>query len=226
MSQFPGAANADQVPPPPPAAPPTAPGMLAIPDRPAAWPSVVGIICIVFGALGVIGGLWGIASHVMMMLGTMPVQTMGAGAAGPEILPTIKAMMPMMVAGEVLKFALGIALIVVGWLMHARRPIARPAAVWWSLGKIVVTIGTTAYAGWMQYVIMGEVMRVMAEDPNAPPQIQGVMTGVMAATVGMAVVWGLAWGCALPAFLLIWFSRAKVGAEVGRWANRPHGRST
>ncbi|MBX3402566.1 MAG: hypothetical protein KF699_04040 [Phycisphaeraceae bacterium] len=224
MSQFPGAENADQVPPPPPAAPPTAPGMLAIPDRPAAWPSVVGIICIVFGALGVIGGMWGIGSNVMMMLGTMPVQTMGAGPAGPELLPLIKSMMPFIVAGEALKFLLGIALIVVGWLMHARRPMARPAAVWWSLAKIFATIAGTAYAGWMQYVIMMEVTRMMAEDPNAPPQMQGVMTGVMVATIAMTVIWSLAWGCALPAFLLIWFSRAKVKAEVGRWASRQHGR--
>jgi F0F1-type ATP synthase membrane subunit c/vacuolar-type H+-ATPase subunit K len=96
--------------------------------------------------------------------------------------------------------------------------------VWWSLAKILVTIVTTAYAGWMQYVIMAQVARAMAEDPSAPPQMQGVMTGVMAATIGITVIWGLAWGWALPVFLLIWFSRAGVRAEVGRWTAPHHGR--
>lgn len=225
MSQFPGAADAEQqVPPPLPAAPPTMPGVLTIPDRPATWPSVVGIICIVLGALGVLGGMWGIASNVMVLLGTMPVQAMGAGPAEPDLVPKIESMMPVIIAGEVFKFALGVALIVVGWMINSRRAAARPAAIWWSLAKIVVTIIGTAFAAWMQYVIMTEVTRAVTDDPNAPPQMQGVMTGVLAVTLALTILWGLAWGCMLPAFLLIWFSRAKVKGQVARWAEGQHGR--
>lgn len=209
--------------PPFPAAPPTAPGMLSVPNRPAAWPSVVGVICIVFGGLGVLGGLWGAASNIMMLLGTMPVQPMGGGPTNIDLLPTFRTMAPMVITGEALKVVLSVALILVGVAMHKRNPIARPAAVWWSIAKIVLSIAVAAVTAWVQYEIMTEVMNAMSQDPNVPAQMKGVMTGVMAGAIGMAVLFGIAWGGALPIFLLIWFSRAKVRAEVQRWIDRRHG---
>lgn len=220
MSQFPP--DTQPTPYPMPLAPPTTPGALSVPLRPAVWPSVLGIICIVFGALGALGGLWGVASSVMMMLGTMPVQTMGP--ATPELTQSIRTLAPMQISAEGLKFLCGSALILVGWFMYRRRPVARPAAVWWSIAKIVVALGSTALAAWLQYTIMTEVSQAVAADPSAPAQMQGVMTGVMVATIGMMVVWGVLWGCALPVFMLVWFSRATVRAEVARWAGRPQGR--
>ncbi len=221
MSRFPP--ESQPTPHPGPLAPPTTPGALSIPDRPAAWPSVLGIVCIVLGALGTLGGLWGVASSVMMMTGAMPVQTMGAGPATPDIAQSIRTMAPMQIVAEALKFLCGSALMLVGWFMYRRRPVARPAAVWWSIAKIVVALGSTAIAAWMQYVIMTDISRAVAADPSAPAQMQGVMTGMMAATIGVMVVWGIVWGCALPVFMLVWFSRAGVRAEVARWADRQHG---
>lgn len=208
--------------PPFPAAPPTVPGMLSVPDRPAAWPSVVGVLCMVFGGLGVLGGVWGAASNIMMLLGTMPVQPMGGGPTNIDLLPTFRTMAPLVIGGEALKVVLSVALILVGVAIHKRKPIARPAAVWWSIAKIVLSIAVAAVTAWVQYEIMSEVIDAMSQDPNVPAQMKGVMSGVMAGAIGMAVLFGIAWGGALPIFLLIWFTRARVRAEVQRWAERGH----
>jgi hypothetical protein len=33
----------------------------------------------------------------------------------------------------------------------------------------------------------------------------------------IGTILGIAWGCALPIFMIVWFTRSKVRAEVSTW---------
>lgn len=200
-------------------APPTIPGELSIPERPAAWPMVVGVVCIVFGALGALGGVWGVASQLMVLMGTIPVQTYGTGPT-PDLTATIKQMAAPQIAAEAVKLLLGVLLILIGAAVTKRKPIARPAAIWWSLAKVIAAVVSTAIGVWAQYIIMDQVQQAMLADPNAPQQLRTVLPMVMFGTAGMIALMQLIWQWALPIFLLIWFTRPKVRTEVARWANR------
>jgi len=58
---------------------------------------------------------------------------------------------------------------------------------------------------------------MLEEDPNAPAAMLGVFGTVMAIIGPMILVFAIVWGWALPIFMLIWFSRRKIKAEIAQW---------
>ncbi|UCD29964.1 MAG: hypothetical protein JSV03_05675, partial [Planctomycetota bacterium] len=56
-----------------PGVPPTVPGEMVMPAPTSTWPTVVGIIAIVLGALGILGGIWGAVFSLFGPITIMPM---------------------------------------------------------------------------------------------------------------------------------------------------------
>ena len=64
---------------------------------------------------------------------------------------------------------------------------------------------------------MDAMQRMLEEDPNTAAAIPGFFGTFMAILGPLTLVLGIVWGWALPIFMLIWFSRRKIKAEIAQW---------
>jgi hypothetical protein len=191
---------------PPPAAPPVRAGQLGVPPRRPVWPTVVGVICIVYGAFSVLGTIFG--QLVSRMVPTpAPGEDPEVDAAMMAAIdnPAWQAMI--LVSG----IGLAVLLIAAGVGLVQRRRWSIPTAKVWSWATIVISIISTVY---MAYV-MNDMLAAAAAANQAggggpPPAAMGAMM------VGGAI-FGLLWALLLPVFLLIWLSRGTIKAQVAGW---------
>ena len=200
---------------PTPAAPPTAPGRLAVPRQEAAWPGVVGTLCTVFGGLAVFGTILVLVYYALIGLGVFEkfFGPLPEDNPASHSMQAISDHTAVLVAAELFKCALAVLLLYAGIGILRRRPAAiRPAKIW-SVLKIVATIIGACIGVWIQQETLRATFSGSAAPANAPPatplfmQSGAIVSGII----------GIAWGCALPVFLLVWFSRPRVKAEIARW---------
>jgi len=187
-----------------PVVPPTQAGQMYIPTQPSKWPTVIGIIAIVFGVLGALGGIWGAITSIFMdkmMFMTPPGQR-------DHIVDSMREMSGLTIVGGLLSMFAAVLLFVAGVGLVKCRPWSGKLCNTWAFLKIVVLIFST-YVGYMTQQAMMEAM--IQNNPNMAAN-PGMMIG---ASIGVFI--GLVWGLALPVFMLIWFSRAKVKQEVATW---------
>ncbi len=197
----------DQTPnvPPPPAAPPTQPGMIGLPQRPSAWPKVIGIIAIILGALGALGGVWG---AITPLFADALVSMAPAGqATGMEAMQQYKVWT---VVSSLLMLGVAVLLLVAGTGLVRRRGWAPKISVLWSIVKIVLVAVNSIFS----YKIAQAQFAALADDPGMAQVPSSFLSAFSAAGLGV----GLCWGWALPIFMLIWFTRGKIRAEVAEWA--------
>jgi len=186
-----------------PATPPREPGALSIPARPTAWPTALGVIAIVLGAMGVLGGCWGtLAPFFMKMLADVLPPGQPTGLESFEKWGFwIALIQGIMMCVAALLLAAGIGLV-------KRRKWGVTAAYTWSVLKIVFVLLNVIPA----YLMQQEQFEVMTQ--------QGVpaMGGGFFEVFGVAAIaFGVIWGWALPIFFLIWFARATIKAETAEW---------
>ena len=188
----------------PPAAstPPTQPMPMASEAPKASWPTVIGIIAIVFGA----GGLLSMASSLATKR-LSHARMVHADAATREMVQSMETKMAPWTNPAML-----IALVLAGLLLYAgivllrRKPSSALLMRIWAFLKIGFTL-INAVVG---YLVMEQVMAALAK--NRPTPIPFAMVGLI------GVVFAILCGCALPVFLLIWFSRRPVQEEMARWS--------
>jgi hypothetical protein len=109
----------------------------------------------------------------------------------------------------VITLPVAVLLLVAGVGIVQRRRWGLKATMAWAVVKIVVVV-VTSIGG---YMVMREQLRAMARSgPTTMP------TGFMETMQFAGVVVGILWGWALPIFMLVWFSRAKIKAETVIWA--------
>lgn len=193
-----------------PSAPPIVAGEL--PPKPATWPKVVGIIFIVFGALGIMQGCMGVFS--MLMLGTMA--GMMPQGEGQQMFESIAAMQPWLVAVAMITFCIAIILLVAGIGVVMRKSWGRTTALGWAMAKMVLVVFSGIVNYMMQKLQFEQMQEMMANDPNAAqtmPMAGSFMTWISIFTIVFTIIWG--W--ILPVFTLIWFSRSKIRSEVVSW---------
>ncbi|MBN1513150.1 MAG: hypothetical protein JXB13_14135 [Phycisphaerae bacterium] len=188
-------------------APPLTPTAYPAPAQPTSWPKVLGIICIVFGGLGILGGVWGILSPVFneWLASLMPPQQQAAMEEAAKVNPYPVATSLFMLAIAALLLAGGIGLVrchghAIGLLRG------------WAVIKIFWVIVGTFVGLHMTRELMEEMQKQTGSGPV--PGMEAIMT----AGFVFGVVVGILWGCALPVFVLIWFSRRKIRNEVASWA--------
>jgi len=202
-----------------PLAPPTVPGRLSVPHRPAQWPGIVGSLCAILGGLGTLGSLAMIAYYIVIATGTLDKFFESIQAANPAMGPGMnsisgmKEYMVLLAAIEAVKLALTIMLLIAGLCLTAHRPVAVPLAKSWSVMKIIVTFLATGMGIWIQQRILQTTLSGSTLPPGSPASMPMFMwSGAI-----MGGLFAIAWGCALPAFLLFWLHRRPVKAEIARW---------
>ena len=112
--------------------------------------------------------------------------------------------------------ALSVWLLVAGIGILRRRPWSRPTSLGWAVGKMLYAVPASVLGYIQQTAMSAAVEDALASDPGAsvPTGFFRFFESLGAVSVGC----GLLWAWALPIFLIIWFLRAPVKAEVERWA--------
>lgn len=193
---------------PPPLTPPIQPGPLA---RPAGyspysspipvWPTVIGILAIVLGSLGLLGGIWGAVSPLVMK--TL-FQNM---AVDPNMPYFSEKWTQWTIMSSVVSSAVAVVLIVAGAGMLKRTAWSPRVARIWAVIKMVFVIVNVVLA----FQIQQSTMETIA-------QTGGPRTVVNVSFLTIPGIFvGLVWGWALPVFLLIWFGRASMKEQVSKW---------
>jgi len=185
-------------------APPTEPGEIDDFKEPPRWPSVVGVIGIVWGALGLVCGGLGSA---WMMIGPRFMQS-GAGQMQGGMPPVMTTFQPGQFALTIVGTVWSLYLIVCGAVCASRKPIARPMTLLWA----VVAIALTAVSMKMQLDLQAEIAQWVKDNPTADfsktQQGPGAAIGRMAG-LAFGLIFGLAW----PVFCLVWFGVVKTKPE-------------
>jgi len=196
-------------------APPTAPGRLSVPPREAQWPSFIGIISIIFGILGVAKSVLMLVYYSLIFGGVLkkPAEMIPSGTGQVNPFPALQNHIGILVTSELLTLGLGILLIVAGFGLYRKHPGAVAWTRIWAVLKIIVTIIGTAIGVWIQK----ETLRVMMNDPNAPPATPAFVQWLPMARAVVGGVASLVFTCAWPVFLLIWLRLTSVRTEVARW---------
>ena len=111
---------------------------------------------------------------------------------------------------SLLSAAVAILLLAAGiGLVQRRRWSPRVFTIWAPL-KIVLAIASTV-VGW---AIQQETMEAMR---TQVPGMGALGPGTMESFASVGAVFALLWGCALPVFVLIWFARGSIKAQVAEW---------
>jgi len=184
------------------AVPPQQPGEIGRPAQRSNWPTVIGVISIVFGSGACLGGVWGfLAPHFIKMMADWQPPNQAA------LMPDMSEWASWIFVTSVLTIVIALILLVAGIdLLRRRMRAIKLARVWAVLRMIFALVG--AYMG---FLIQQAQFRQMS--PQSSPV--GGSFFVAVSVFGMLV--GILWGWAFPIFLLVWFSRAKIKAEYLRW---------
>lgn len=191
-----------------PAAPPRERTLFTPVPSPPNWPTVLGVLAIIFGTLGALGGCMG----AMSLLFFQPLGQAVAQHQQPNPFEFVDAWMGWIIGLSIATVVVA-ALLATGGIGLVRRSA-------WSRGVILAWVAVKMLFVVVQVLVNHE----MQKDEFAALAESGVnASGAQwfLAAIGVAgVVIGILWGWALPVFMLIWFSRAKVKAQVNGWSAR------
>jgi len=200
------------------AVPPVIQGELRSPSqaRRPVWPTVIGIIGIVFGGLGVLQyGCQTIITPFTTAMMRIPAQVAPPGQKPPietdELVNSMQAQMPITMTVALLAFVLSIWLLTVSISLLNRRPKSPRRLKQWSLCKIAHVAFSSFAAYMMVQAQMGVVQSGMGTSTPFPFAGFGTIMGIV------VVVFSFVFYAAYPIFLLIWFSSNKVCAEIASW---------
>ena len=191
-----------------PAAPPTS----AVPLPPAAnsavWPTVLGVIAIVFGGFGVLAGLWGALAPIVMRSFDVALPS---GVHVTEVMSGWEEWtLPLSAAATMLA-----AMLLAGGVgLAQRRPWGRNLLVYWAPLRMILAVAN----GVLVWRVQQEMLQVqaMAWTSSAPSGPAGGSMAVKAFSV-LSLALALLWGAALPVFVLIWFARPTIREQVIQW---------
>ena len=198
------------MPPPTPSVPPTDAG--AIPPRKSSWPMVIGIIAIILGSLGTLQGCMGLGWPALAGLFTSALPEEQAG-----MMDATKALTPLMMISAGLTMLIAIVLLIGGIGLTKRSPRSPKTCRIWAGLKMLLVVYTSTVTFLSTQAQMEAMQRMLEEDPNAPAAMAGFFGTLMAIIGPVIFVFAIVWGWALPIFMLIWFSRRKIKAEVAHW---------
>ena len=194
-----------------PVAPPTQPGALAPPQRPANWPTVIGTIAIVFGSGGILVGLWGAASTFgMRFFEWVMEQSQPSGIVDRQV-AVMEAWLPWTVGSSLLATAIAILLLLGGIRLNKRKRSSMRLLKFWAVVKIPVVVVLSI----AEMLMQERLFEIMGQSSGGIPMPFG--GGFYDVMIVVTLVFGLAWGWALPVFLLIWLSRGKIKNDVAGW---------
>jgi flagellar biogenesis protein FliO len=177
-------------------------GEFGIAGEPPAWPKVVGIISIVWGSLGIVCNVCGLAGPAMSNLFVNMVP--------PEQREQMKQQMaasrnPLSIGLSAVGLLVAILLIAAGIQTLRRQASGRPMHLLWGVLGIVLAIAGGAVA-------LANMKTQMASMPQqSSPQAQQMATTFGYVGAACAVVFFMIW----PVFVLIWFGPLGKRPEAG-----------
>ncbi len=188
-------------------APPTQPfAPAAPPPKAPTWVRAIGIIAVIFGSLGVANGLCGAGSSFLMK--PFLAKMGGTFSEGADTFAWMEKWKTTILMSAAIAAVLGVFLIVGGARLLKCRHGAPKLLKTWAGAKIAFVIVNSV----MQFGMQGEQMEQMRRQAAGTPAALGMQIG----QYGGFVI-GVLWGATLPVLILIWFSRAKIKAEVAQW---------
>ncbi len=193
-----------------PLAPPTVPGPLGKPPSRPVWPTPIGIISIVFGAGGVLSGLYGagapwLVSSMSSWAKYTPTTTTTAqfdpfaAMRNWAISLTIVSGLGVLVAAMLLAGGIGLL---------QRKSWSATLLFWWAIVRIPLAIALTVVTIGMQQ----EQMTAMSQQSGA-----ALPAAFASGFVWFGSILSIAWYCAYPTFIIIWMTRSAVRADVRKW---------
>lgn len=178
-------------------APPTQPGTGHADALPSTWPTVLGIVCLILGGLGLAGGMCGLT---MSVLGSSMASAQGAGNEMSG------RMLAFTAVGTVFQMALSAGLLVSGIGVLRQRSWGVLASKIWAIAKIIVS-GVSLVV----QMALGISTDVLADSGmNWSEESIRVMTWLFGGI-------GLIWALILPVFVLVWFARPVIKQEIADW---------
>lgn len=156
-------------------------------DADTKWPTVLGVIAIIFGCCGALGEL----------ACTAPAELNTEVWSGD------------LTINKVASFAAALLLLAAGVGLLKRQRWSALGIVTWAICKMLIVL----HAGYIVGSMGSEfAMAMMAHQRSTPPPPEVAHTVLLAIPAGIIV-----WGWALPAFMLIWFSRGQIRGETACW---------
>lgn len=190
--------------------------------KPSGWPIAIGIVCVIFGALGSFGGCVMMSVNIFVNKLLAMLEGVSGNTPGLDVqVAQIRTLAQYQMVGIVLaavSLVLAVLLLVSGFGLLKRRPWSVRSAVTWAVLKLVYSLPSTAYAFMINRAQFPAMEEAAANSPNAPPAGLYSLMGSMSAT---NVIIGMAWAWALPIFLLVWFYRRKIKEETRTWRAMP-----
>jgi len=188
--------------------PPIEPGLYVAEPPASKWPTVIGVIGIVLGSLGLLCGCLGYFQVPMQRWGANMAKQ--AGQADPMMEAQVK------VAEQYQIFTL--ALLTVGmilgvWMLWGtiqlvrRRRSARGTLLGWAMASTLFLAINIAYQSVLFRATLAELTQANAGHRVGELWLGAVIGGIF------AVVFGLVF----QIFTLIWFSRRKIKEEISLW---------
>jgi len=178
------------------------------------WPMTVGVITIIFGALGLLAGCAGVG----FMLFIEPLTSALADASGQSIdsfgLAGMIEWKGWIVATTVVAALVALPLLAGGIGLTRRRSRSRPILVTWAIAKMALA----AANGVLSLMVNRSQFDAAQENPvtaGMSAELSKMMSD------GFTVV-GVLWGWALPVFLLVWFSRRAIKEDMATWSDADH----
>jgi len=185
----------------------------AIPARAtsaARWPSVIGIILMLYAALHILGGVCSLASPVWNS--AMKADPSGQGRA---IAAVAERWFGWSLALGIPGAALAVLALSMGIGFLNRRPWSVGCARVWCVMQSVIAVGNSIIG----YLIQSEMLPAIAASQSKMGSGQAAsMAAFMRVVAVFSTVFGLAWGLGLPVFLLVWLRRPAVRREYASWS--------
>lgn len=194
-----------------PVAPPTLAGEIIRVRPPAAWPTVLGVLSLIFSVGGVFIG----ASTALQPL----IMSFASSIAGeqPAFAVARKWMYVSMGTG-IVGGLIAIVLLVGAILLLRRNPVSIRILSVWAILKIIFALGSSVIATFMQL----EQAQAIAGTPTGGAPMP-ISANAMSAISILGILMSLMWAMAFPFVLLVWFRRQTVRAEVQRWRDKHAG---
>jgi len=191
--------------------PPIVPAAIIVPPRKAVWPTVIGVIAIVFASLSILQALAGLLLPLMMSFMDKMFSNLPPGQPNP--LAGMREYMGWFAAMSISSGLAAVLLLTCGIGLTKRRPWVVPAIRVWAVLKIVIEAGSSVVTAMMQTHQMQTMMTTSASSARGtmPPPEFFIGFAIVGAVVGF-VIYSL-----FAVFMLIWFRVRSVREETAKW---------
>jgi hypothetical protein len=162
------------------------------------WPVVFGVIGIITAAFGLLGGGCDMV---------MPAGMLGSASGSPDVPASPQPWTALLSAGD---FLLAGLLMAASIGMLRRRDWSVRTAVLWSWAKSVTAVGDGILTA-VTFRRSVPLLRNLLPPEVLTPETMNILL------IG-AVCISLVLGLSTPVFVLVWFRRARIRAEVATWA--------